>query len=137
MKKILLCLIASTLALQLVSDTKASVVQEGASDWAVPFVTTAISQNLVPYHLQSDYTAPITRAEFCSLAVAVYEEKMGYEIDERVLFSDTTDENIEKAAGIGIVSEKSEGIFDPTAEITRQEAAIILSQLTHATGHTL
>lgn len=125
---------ASTLALQLASYTKASEMKESASEWAVPFVTTAISQNLVPEHLQTDYTAPITRAEFCALAVALYEEKIGSEIEERASFSDTTDVNVEKAASIGVVSGRSEGVFEPNAEITRQEAAIILSQLALAIG---
>lgn len=137
MKKIFSCLLASTLALQLVPNSRASEPVQGASDWAVPYISTAISHNLIPENLQSGYTAPITRAEFCALAVAVYEVKLGSEISERVMFTDTSDLNVEKAAGIGAVSGKSDGIFDPDAEITRQEAAVILTQLASATGNTL
>jgi|GEM_PF-5648366 len=101
--------------------------------WASEQVSRAIYLDLVPPELQSSYTAPITRAEFASLAVNVYEALRG-EISGRVSFTDTNIEVVEKAAYVGIVSGVGEGRFDPAATLTREQAAVMLSRLANALG---
>ena len=103
------------------------------SSWAKAEVGEAIGLGLVPEALQSEYTRPITRAEFCSLGVALYERSSG-EITERAEFSDTDDVNVQKLAGLGIVNGVGGGKFNPDASITRQEAAAMLSRLAEAMG---
>ena len=103
-----------------------------ASPWAAAGVARAISLDIVPVQLQSNYTQYITRAEFCALAVAVYEKAMDREITGRVQFDDTDDVNIEKAAAVGIVTGVGDGRFDPYATLTREQAAVILVSLATA-----
>ena len=99
------------------------------SSWAVENVNTAVDAGIVPETLQSAYTQATTRAEFCALAVELYETIMGTEITERATFSDTTDVNVEKMAGLGVVNGVGDGKFDPSASLTREEAATMLSRL--------
>lgn len=68
---------------------------------------------------------PITRAEFSSLAVALYEYAMG-EITGRITFNDTNDTNVEKAAYIGITSGIGNNLFAPDAKLNREQAAVML-----------
>ena len=98
------------------------------SSWAQEQVTAAIEENLVPQNLRSNYTQPMTRAEFSALAVALYEIVNG-EITGRITFTDTEDVNVEKAAYIGIVSGVGDNRFNPDETLTREQAAVMLSRL--------
>jgi len=108
----------------------------GVSSWAEAGVRDAISRGLVPQHLQSNFTQPITRAEFSALAVALYESING-EIIGRVTFSDTTDVNVEKAASIGIVSGVGNNRFNPNGTLSREQAAVMMARLSAAIGNPL
>ena len=105
---------------------------EQPSSWAVEQVNAAIAAGLVPQSLQSKYTQTITRAEFCALAVALYEKYTGKEITKRKTFTDTKDVNVEKAAAINVVSGIGNNLFDPNANLTREQAAAMLSRLADA-----
>lgn len=107
---------------------------EGASSWATSFLESALSNDLIPVTLQSNYTQAITRAEFCSLAVATYERLVGHEIGDRSYFSDTVDENVQKMAALGVVTGTSETEFSPSRLLTREEAAVMLSTLIDKLG---
>lgn len=107
------------------------------SSWAAESVDAAINAGLVPENLQSAYTQPITRAEFCALAVALYESAAGEEISGRGKFDDTNDVNVEKMASLGVVYGISDGVFAPDRKLTRQEAAVILARLAEAMGDPL
>ena len=120
--------------------TDAVVVKYGVelpSSWALDPITSAIALNIVPSALQSNYTQATTRAEFCSLAVALYETVTGVEIDERVRFIDTSDVNVEKMAAIGVVNGTGDNRFSPNASLTREQAATMISRLADAIGATL
>ena len=110
-------------------------VSEKPSSWAEAQVNTAITHNLVPSNLQSKYTQAITRAEFCAFAVALYENIKG-EITGSTTFTDTNDINVQKAAFIGVVTGVNTelGLFDPNAQLTREQAAVMLSRLANAIG---
>lgn len=107
------------------------------SSWAADSVNAAISAGLVPENLQRNYTQPITRAEFCALAVALYENAAGEEITGRSTFTDTNDVNVEKMAFLGVVMGVGDGVFDPDRKITRQEAAALLARLAAVMGDPL
>ena len=109
---------------------------EQPSSWAVEQVNLAIAAGLVPQNLQSRYTQATTRAEFTALAVALYEHMRG-EITGRVAFVDTNDPNVEKMAYIGVVAGVGGNRFDPDANLTREQAAVMLARLAHALGHPL
>lgn len=107
------------------------------SNWAESEVNAAIEQGFVPESLQKGYTQPITRAEFCALAVCYYEAVTGSEIEECAEFNDTTDIHVQKIGGLGIVNGVGNGDFAPSNLLTRQEAATILSRLSSALGYEL
>ena len=99
------------------------------SSWAKAAVEEAVAKNYVPGEIRSNYTAPITRAEFCALAARTYESFMGREITQRKTFTDTTDVNVEKMAGLEVISGMGDGTFAPEQKLTREQAASILKNL--------
>ena len=105
----------------------------GPTAWAVEQVNSAIEAGLVPLSLQSNYTQATTRAEFCALAVALYESLKG-EITGRETFSDTNDVNVQKAASIEVVTGMGNNLFAPDDTLTREQAAVMLARLANAVG---
>jgi hypothetical protein len=114
-----------------------SAVAEKPSAWAAEQVHAAIVANLVPQDFQLGYTQATTRAEFAALIVALYEKTTGTEITKRTKFTDTTDSSVEKAAGIGVVSGVGDNNFSPNTELTREQAATMLSRLANVIGKPL
>ena len=104
------------------------------SPWAVSDVHRAMEIGLVPSQLRINFVQPITRLEFCILAVTLYEMMTGTEIDQRVVFADTNDIYVEKAAGIGVVHGVGSGSFAADGLLTRQQAATMLARLAEALG---
>lgn len=114
------------------------------SDWAREEIVKALMADLVPNHVNGNYTTDITRSDFCDLIVKMIEKKAGKSISDviagyenaktDVSFNDTTNPNVIAAAKLGIVNGRSEGVFDPTAGITRQEAAKILAVASKVLG---
>ncbi len=98
--------------------------------WARDEVETAISLDLVPKDLQSNYKAPITRIEFVQLLERVANKwspnkKPAPNLGE-TKFLDTNDENVLYFAALGIVEGDGKGSFMPNDLLQRQEAAKIL-----------
>ena len=104
------------------------------SSWAQAQVDEAVSAGIVPESLRSAYGQSITRAEFCALATRLYETVKGTAIAERVTFTDTADENVEKMAALGVVTGTGDGAFDPGGLLTREQAATMLARLSDAVG---
>ena len=107
------------------------------SSWAQEQVNAAVEAGLVPESLQAKYTQTATRAEFCALAVELYETVTDSEITQRATFSDTSDVNVQKMAGIGVISGIGNNQFNPNGELTREQAATILVRLADALGRPL
>ena len=106
-----------------------------ASGWAREGLTTAYNAGLIPEGLRDGYTQTATRAEFCALAVALYEKATGLELFQgRPIFTDTTDPNVLKMAYIGVVSGVGDDRFDPDGKLTREQAATMLARLASAAG---
>ena len=108
-----------------------------ASNWAHDGINNAFANGLIPQNLQSQYTQAATRAEFAAFAVALYEAVTGREITERATFNDTTDINVQKMGGLGIVTGVGGGDFNPSVELTREQAAVMLARLAYAMGQPL
>ncbi|MCL2126339.1 MAG: hypothetical protein FWH33_10185, partial [Oscillospiraceae bacterium] len=100
-KKTISIVLALVFALSLLTITASAAGGDTPSSWAVPEVDRAKGLGLVPPTLQSKYSDATTRAEFCLLAVTLYEKVTGTTITGRLKFTDTTDVNVEKAAFIG------------------------------------
>jgi len=108
------------------------------SSWAVDYVIWGIMFEIVPENLQSNYTQPITRAEFSALAVALYEFWFwDGEIAGRINFVDTNDINVQKAAYIGVVTGVGDNRFAPHENLTREQAAVMISRLAVALEYPL
>ncbi len=120
------------------------------SAWAKEEVEEAISLGIVPNDMQNDYKNNITRAEFAKIAVMFVARHFDMEVDEvvewylsehvdsdgnQLTFKENTFTDIGNSAheyyikcanSIGIVYGRGDGIFDPDALITREEAATML-----------
>ena len=120
-----------------VSALTVKVIGEQPSAWAAPQVNAAISANLVPLSLQSKYTQAATRADFCALAVALYESATKTTITERKMFNDTNDVNVQKMGALGVVTGVGNGNFSPDAMLTREQAAVMLCRLADVIGKPL
>ena len=91
-------------------------------------VNAAIAAGLVPEALQAGYTDTATRAQFCALAVELYETVTGSENGERAEFTDTTDVNVQKMAGIGVINGVGNGQFNPSGQLTREQADALAAE---------
>lgn len=105
-----------------------------ASSWARDDIVRSIGLGLVPVSFQNEYRQQTTRAEFCALAVAIYETVMGRVITERAAFNDTNDINVLKMGALGVVQGVGGGNFAPNRELTREQAATMLSRLAGVMG---
>jgi hypothetical protein len=96
----------------------------GVSEWAEESIAAMEELGLVPERMaDNDLRLPITREEMCYVVMAAYEKYMG-EVDapeEPEPFTDTQDEVVAKAYGLGLVSGYPDGTFQPDAALTRQE----------------
>jgi len=110
-------------------------IAEVPSSWAADAVNSAIAAGIVPDALQAKYTQATTRAEFCALAVALYETATGTEITERQAFSDTSDINVQKMGALGVVTGVGDGNFAPDQKLTREQAATMLARLANAMSY--
>ncbi|MGI6028053.1 MAG: WG repeat-containing protein [Candidatus Heteroscillospira sp.] len=115
--------------------------ESSMDSWAYDEVCKAIEAGLVPNELQNQYKTNITRADFALLFMEVASEITGKSVDELVKsttgkelddivkehpFIDTADRNIVAANAMGIINGRGNGIFDPYATITRQDAATLV-----------
>jgi hypothetical protein len=100
-----------------------------ASGWAESELEKADEYGLIPDILiGADMTKPITREEFCELALVLYEKTTGGSPEPYTpnLFTDTTNPQILKAFALGITKGTSATTFTPDKTITRQECATML-----------
>ena len=110
-------------------EPKPEPVVDEPSSWAAEQVNAAITAGIVPQSLQSKYTQTATRAEFCALAVELYETVKGTEITQRVSFTDTDDVNVEKMAALGVVSGVGNDKFNPNGALTREPSILTAMRL--------
>ncbi len=105
------------------------------SDWAIRDYENLSKGGILTYDIVSEnLKAPITRLEVCRMLINLYEQMTITGTPEKEChFVDTDDESVKKAYSAGIVSGKSETVFDPQGTVTRQEfAKMILNTLTAA-----
>ena len=116
----------------------------GPSTWAVDEVSKAIENHLVPFEYQSSFTFNIKRYEFCSMIVSFLEEYYKTTKDDIIKENyvdvvnppivDGFSEDIAICLHLGIVNGRGNGIFDGESEITREEAAVMLTNLSKYLG---
>jgi len=107
-----------------------------AAAWAHEGINAAFNKGFIPADIQDNYTAVITREEFCRMAVRWVEYALGMSIDEILAerglsrfpnpFADTSDLDILAAYALGITAGTSPTTFDPKGLFTRQQAATMI-----------
>ena len=102
--------------------------QNGVSDWAIPEINNAIQEGLVTDKVTVDFSRPITREEFCELAVKLYEAISGNTAQAAPAntFTDTQNPEILKAYQLKIVNGTGQGLVSPGNPLSRQEIATML-----------
>ena len=117
-----------------VGSLPAAFAAESPSSWAQSAVEAARTAGIVPEQVDGDYTQAITRADFCSLAAAVYRAwdkagKVKKTDTKTVSFTDTDEEDVLLCASLGVVNGVGGGRFAPENPLTRQQAACMLHRL--------
>lgn len=121
---------------------------EKPSDWARESIEKATNEGLLYNNSNCFYTSPITRADFCILAMEIYCKALGMSVDEYVAandldlsqysFYDCENHIVRLANYLGIVQGKIDehrcNCFYPDDKITRQEAAVILNNIANLAG---
>ena len=107
---------------------------ETASPWTADqkIFERAEALGLIPDSLRgSDWTKPITRAEFAAIAVKVYESLSGVKAIPSVVnpFTDTTDIEVLKAYNVGITAGTAADKFSPNVVLNREQAATMLTRV--------
>lgn len=71
---------------------------------------------------------PVTRAEFASISLTLFESLAGYSLarTDEVWFTDCSDPAVNTAYEQGLVSGGGDGTFSPDATITRQDLCVML-----------
>jgi hypothetical protein len=98
------------------------------SVWAKGDIEAAYSLGIVPDSLMSSYDSSISRSEFCSLCARTLKAWGAEASNAEITFNDITaeDTDIIYCASLGVVSGVGNGKFEPSRNITRQEAARML-----------
>lgn len=107
----------------------------GVSSWAEPAVNQAMTMGIVPESLQNTQAGKaISRAEFCEVAVQLYESISGKTAPTNIIspFTDTDNQMIAAASALGIVNGRGDGTFAPYDTITRQEFCVMLCNVLRA-----
>lgn len=100
-----------------------------ASSWAVGELKKANDAGLIPEVLKgADLTKPITREEFCELALLLYEKSTGKSAEPASPnpFTDTKNSQVLKAYALGITNGTSATTFSPDILINREQCATML-----------
>lgn len=118
---------------------------KGPSAWATEEVAKAIDSKLVPFEYQTAYTFNIKRHELCSIIVKFLEQYYDTSKEEIVRDNkidvvnppiiDGFNDDVVICLNLGIVSGRGNGIFDGESEITREEAAVMLNNLSKYLGN--
>lgn len=129
MKKRIMASILALLMVMALLPVAAQADEQKYSDWAKAEIEKAAEMSLIPDSLKNaDLTEPINRAEFCELALLLYEKSTG-KSPKPVSpnpFTDTANPQILKAFALGITQGTSSTTFSPQALINREQCAAML-----------
>ena len=112
--------------------------------WAVNEIKVAAAKSLVPYDLTDHYDSNITREEMAVLlenaivTAGNYANMDAYMIDNGVgyttgNFADCIgrDESIDRLFKLGIISGRTDVMFEPDGAVSRQEAAAMITRVAY------
>lgn len=127
-------LMALLLCIALCVGALPAAASETPSNWAAEGIARAEQLELVYYELRFDYQKAITRRQFASLALQLYERITVKIVDEKYAASPYTDVDFVEtgiigAHALGIVTGVSATEFAPERPVTRQEICVMLGRL--------
>lgn len=107
-------------------------------DWAIKEIISAVDEGLVTDKVLDNYKTPITREEFCELAIQLYQKATGEELNSPTEnpFVDTTNEKIIHAYNLGITGGIGNNKFGPDLEINREQMATMFYRTLQAIKET-
>ena len=106
---------------------------QSASSWAVQELDKALEYGLVTDKIRNKMNSPITREELCEVIVALYEALAGeMSVEGNGIFTDTKNNEVNKASELGIVTGVGNNRFDPNAFTNREQVATMISRTVKA-----
>lgn len=100
------------------------------SNWAYKDLLKAEGLKLFSKEVASDTRAQITREEFAEIAVKAYKIKYKRSAQGSIKhFKDTDNKYVNMAYDLGIMSGKGDGTFSPKAHMTREDYALVVSNI--------
>lgn len=135
MKVKLFCALLAAVLISAGAGASAKVSEEH-SQWAQESLTLADEAGILPeFFSDGDLTANITRLDFCRLAYKMLDAKsLIKSTDAKSAFTDTDDKSVALLAQAGVIHGRSETLFAPNDSITREEAAVILTNTAEFMG---
>lgn len=127
----------STLVLVLVLTSFSGFAYNGVSEWATVEIEFARSNGLIPQSFQDkEFVREISREGFAELCVSLYEGVTGKKavMPEINPFTDTDNTTVTKAYELGVINGVNEYMFDPFANVTREQAAAMMERTAVKTG---
>ncbi len=127
--RILCTLFTATLAASCLSSASALT---GVSSWAKSDVRAAQAASLAPDTFASlDARTPISRAEFCAVALRLYEAERQTKVPrtKKVYFKDCKDPDVNTAYEMKLISGRGQDIFAPKDSVSRQDLCVILDNI--------
>lgn len=107
--------------------------KKGVPDlWAQSDIITAMRSDILPGSMAYGFTDNITRLDLCEIAYNLLKDKIT-DINT-ASFEDVNSEAVNALAGINIISGRDSEHFAPNDAITREEAAVILSNIADYLG---
>lgn len=134
-RKLIFCVLCTSMILSAGAGVSAQV-SEKHSSWAEESLIKAEELKLLPnFFSDSDLTSNISRIDFCHLAYKMLDKKsLIKENGAKSSFTDTDDKEVGALANAGIINGRSETEFAPNDDITREEAAVILTNTAEFMG---
>lgn len=115
-----------------------SIFDGTQSGWAEAEILEAYENDLTYPGVMYDYDRAITREEFCTIVVKLYEKLTGLTAMPGVdPFDDTDNPDILKAYNLGIVKGVSATMFAPSNNITRQEMCVMIYRALDVAGYNM
>lgn len=134
-RKFILCILCIFMVLSTVIGASAQV-SEKHSQWAQESLMLADEAGILPeFFADGDLTTDITRLDFCRLSYQMLDAKsLIKQTDTKASFTDTDDKAVASLAQAEVIHGRSDTIFAPNDSITREEAAVILTNTAELMG---
>lgn len=106
---------------------------QSASSWAVQELDKALEYGLITDKIRNKMNSPITREELCEVIMTLYEALAGeLPVEGTGIFTDTKNDEVNKASELGIVTGVGNNRFDPNAFTNREQVATMISRTVKA-----